>query len=149
MDLIRRSTQTGVPAIIFTDLNIYEDIIIDILGLQHNSGTPDIIAQLSSDNGSTWDSTNYLCAGNTGTNGFRLADALPVTTDIAAALEILHFNKPVQTFANIRGGRIGVTTGRRSEPMYNTQNTVWNALRITNSTSTNWTSNTGVNVWVP
>lgn len=149
MDLVRKSTETGVSAIVFNDMDIYEDIICDILGLQHNSGTPNAMIQLSDDNGSTWDSTNYLCAGNTGTDGFRLVDALPVTTDLIARVEILHFNKLVQTFARIGGGRAGATTGRRNEPMYNSQAVRWNALRITNSGPTNWTANLGVNIWVP
>ena len=144
----RRSTETGVAEIIFADLGECRELLIEAVGLQHNSGTPDFLIQLAADNGAgTWDTTNYITVGNTGTSGFIFATSVPTTTSVDLTVELLHFNVATQTWATkLNGGRQGSVTGRRNESARNTQATAWNALRITTSTGTDFTANDGVSV---
>lgn len=141
---IRRSTQTGVAEIIFQDLGDYRELLLDFAGLQHNSGTPDFLLQLSEDNGSNWITTNYIAHGAANSSGFGLSLSVPTATSIGGLVTLLNFNVAMPTWAALRCGREGSTTQARSISARQSDSKIFNALKLLNSTGTNFTANSGV-----
>lgn len=142
-----RSVVTGVDSLSWVGLQDVREILIEIEGLQHNSGTPDYYLQLTADDGSTWDTTNYIHYGATGTAAFIFATAIPVTTSVGALIQLFHFNETLMTTAKINGGRHSSSSGARAGSARNSVAGPWTGLRITNSGPTNWTANGGVRLF--
>lgn len=140
-------TTTGVAALTFPNLGDFREIRIEIEGLQHNSGTPDFVVQISTDNGSTYISSSYISNGATGTSGFIFSASVPVLTSISGAITLYDFNVARPTWADIRCGREGSATAARSNTARYSPSSVCNALQVTNSTATNFTSNTIVRLY--
>lgn len=135
---IRRDATAGGATINFADLDEFEELLLEIRGLQSASGTPDFMLQFSADNGSSIDVTHYIHAGNTGTAGMIFATAVPATTPVAATIELFHWSLARRTWGRINGGREGSATGLRRNNAYNSVVGPWNYLRIANTGAVNF-----------
>jgi hypothetical protein len=144
-DPIAASTLTGAAEITFENLGYWQDLRIEFSGLQHSSGTPDIMLQVGV--GGVYNTTDYITVGNTGTTSFLLGTAIASATSVGGIVTLLHFNLARSTWARIDCGREAATPGRRNVSAYNTATTAWNCLKILNSTATNFTANNGVYIF--
>lgn len=143
-------TTTGAAEIICPlNIALFPDFIIAVDSLGHGSGTPDFLVQLSDDNGSTWDTTNYISYGLTGSSGFIFATAVPTTATahVSAHINILFAGLAMPTRARINGGRDNASGGARQLAMRNSTSDLFNRFKILNSTATNFTANSGVTVF--
>lgn len=127
---------TNVTSVPFTDLGDYTEIMIICLEVTLQNNTQRII-QLSSDNGSTYDTTNanypFISADGT-VNTPNIGGFFPHDTNATAARSFIafleNFNQPTKTiFRN-------ETRDRRD---YHVGNTAWDALRVIPATGGNIT----------
>lgn len=135
-----------IAAVPFLNLGLYNRLLLELQGVQHNSGTPDLAVQASEDNGITWLSAanNYIRWGValTGQTSIIMASAVPVTTPTSGMLTFNSFNVARKSTLSINGGRDGVATGAQQMGGRVDRAIARNAVQAIWSTGTNFTAGT-------
>ncbi len=130
----------AVASVDFRNLGAYRLLLVEMFGLSHNSGTPDLEVLVSANNGTSWmGSGEYGRAGvSLGTLSFVVANITAVTpATYSARIELNNLNQDMQSVARINGGRVNNTGSTQTAMGFTTNSNKLNALRLQFSTGTN------------
>jgi len=134
----------GVASVDFIyGLNVYRELMLQIIGATHNSGTPDLELLWAADasTGSpTWQGVgNYNRAGyaQASTASLILCDTTAVTpAAYGAVVELYSWNIAQRTWVSIGGGRDNSNSSKQTQPGFQTNSEALDGLRVQWSTGT-------------
>ena len=128
------SSAQYVSAITITSLDPYEELLIEIEGIQHNSGSGQNWGiELSVDNGDTWLQTtaDYQRIGTTNASKLIFCGGVAAGLSVSALIEVINFNLSAQrTEVWINGGQDSTVTGAQNANGYAVVPQKHNAVKI-------------------
>lgn len=130
----------GVASVDFLNLGNYRMVLLEMFGISHNAGTPNLEVLISTNNGGTWlGAGEYGRAGvSAGTLSFVVASTTAVTpATYSARIELNNFNQARQSVARINGGRDNNNASTQTSMGFTVNSNILNAVRTQWSTSTN------------
>lgn len=128
------SSAAYVSAITITSLDSYEELLIEIEGVQHNSGSGQNWGiEFSTDNGDTWlaSTSDYQRIGTTNASKLIFCGSIVAGLSLSGLIQITNFNLSAQrTEVWINGGQDGAATGAQNANGYAVVPQKHNAVRI-------------------